>query len=134
MTYSREWVEWLLPGVWDSMRVMNAPGLYGQPDKDMPIPATDPRRTLDRVLGLADVQSAYARAGLSQREKQVLLMRYGFDLYYHEIGLVLNIDRSTASIAEGRGMDKILNYLGVDTCKSVTVDWMQDLNEGGQDD
>lgn len=109
-TYTREEIEQYMPGVWDTLRVLNAPNPYA-PDPDMPKSQTDPRSTVNPVIGCVDMQRAWAAAGLTIREKQVLLLRYGFDELVEDIADLLGLSHQRVSILMDNGLKRIENYL-----------------------
>lgn len=110
-TYEREQVERLIPGVWDEWRVLDLPD-DARPDPDMPkAPTVDPRRSTDKVAELADIQRAWKKSGLTDRQGQVLLLRFGLDFTNREAGVKLGLDESTVRHHSFNGITILLDFL-----------------------
>lgn len=110
MIYTVEAVEMLLPGVWDSLSVINAPNPH-EPDPEMPRSQKDPRRGNDMWAMIADVQVAWRWADLELRQKQVLFCVTVLNETTSGAASILRMDYRTASRAREDGLVKIVNFL-----------------------
>lgn len=123
MTYDLATVEELMPGVWDSMKVLTAVDEHA-PDADMPrAPDKDPRRSSDKQAMVADVQDAWRWADLEHRERQVLLLAYGFSEPHRSIETILNIRNGTASGIKMDALATMVHYLN----RTTPEDYLEEL-------
>lgn len=108
--YTRELVESLIPAVWDEsfcygIRVENAP------DHDMP------RASMNKATGntlaahIADIKTGWAKAPLSNDERQALLLGYALDWTQKEAAFNQGVSQQTISNRLYSGIGKILGTL-----------------------
>lgn len=113
--YDTREVEKLLPGVWDRDFVLE-PFMGGkkgkQKDQDMPKGKNkDPRRTFDLIDGVIDVKQAWEKAGLTLKQQQALLVRYGLDETERTTAFILGIDQKSVQERIEGGLKKLVDYL-----------------------
>jgi hypothetical protein len=111
--YSRALVEHILPAAWDSEA---AYGIKAEqvPDADMPRGYKDPKKGSPLFVHIADIKQAWKRTELSLVERQSLVLRYGFDYGYDEIGSLRGVKRSAAQEAADRAVGKVTAWLNGD--------------------
>lgn len=112
-SYSRALVEQILPAVWD------AETAYGikqenSPDADMPKVKANPKLANTLYAHIADIRQAWKRAELTLIERQSLLLRYGLDYSYDEIGVLRDVQKSGAQRATERAVGKVTAWLNGD--------------------
>ncbi|MFF7800281.1 hypothetical protein [Streptomyces olivaceus] len=108
--YNRALVEHILPAVWD------ADAAYGikqetSPDADMPKVKANPKLANTMYAHIADIKQAWRRAELTLIERQSIVLRYGFDYGYEEIGTLRGVRKSAAQEASDRAVGKLTAYL-----------------------
>ncbi|MEN8652882.1 hypothetical protein ABCR94_20390 [Streptomyces sp. 21So2-11] len=108
--YNRALVEHVLPAVWDAEA---AYGIKSEqvPDADMPRGHKDPKKGSPLFVHLADVRHGWKTAGLTVIERQSLLLRYGLDWSYDEIGAVRDVRKQSAQQATERAVGKLAAHL-----------------------
>jgi hypothetical protein len=111
--YNRALVEHILPAVWDGEA---AYGIKAEqvPDADMPRGHKDPKKGSPLFVHIADIKQAWNRAPLTVVERQSLLLRYGLDYAYDEIGSVRGVQKSAAQRATERAVGKVTAWLNGD--------------------
>jgi DNA-directed RNA polymerase specialized sigma24 family protein len=112
-SYSRALVEHILPAVWD------AEAAYGikqenTPDADMPKVKANPKLANTLYAHIADIKQAWKRAELTVIERQSLLLRYGLDYSYAEVGTLRGVQKSAAQRATERAVGKVTAWLNGD--------------------
>lgn len=111
MIYSRDRIEYLIPGVWDEHRILEARNEYA-PDPSMPkAKQYDPRRSTDLVTEVADIQQAWKKASISHEQRQAVLLRFALDMTYEEVGLQLGVTSVAALKRCDRGIDNLGEFL-----------------------
>lgn len=108
--YNRALVEHILPAVWDDAA---AYGIKAEqvPDADMPRGHKDPKKGSPLFAHIADIKGAWRRAELTVIERQSLVLRYGLDYAYDEIGGVRGVRKQSAQEATERAVGKVTAYL-----------------------
>jgi hypothetical protein len=111
--YDRPLVEHILPAVWDSEA---AYGMKAEqvPDADMPRGHKDPKKGSPLFVHIADIKQAWKRTDLSSIERQSLVLRYGLDYSYEEIGGLRGVQKSGAQRATERAVGKVTAWLNGD--------------------
>lgn len=112
VVYERERIEFLVPGVFDEWRVLEAQNDL-KPDPSMPKARQwDPRRSTDRVTELADIQRAWHLAPLTHRQRQAVLLRFGLDYTYDEVAEALGLKHGHSAMKLcDRGIDCLGEFL-----------------------
>ncbi|MFH8414324.1 sigma factor-like helix-turn-helix DNA-binding protein [Streptomyces collinus] len=110
MAYTRATVERTLPAVFDPDA---AYGMKNEqaPDADMPKGHVDKKKGSDFPAQLADVRQGWDTADLTLDEKRAIVMRYGLDWTYEEIGGLFSVNKSTAQRRAERGVGKLTAHL-----------------------
>ncbi|MEU5403684.1 hypothetical protein ABZ348_30835 [Streptomyces sp. NPDC005963] len=110
MAYTRNLVEHVLPAVWDAEA---AYGIKGEQvaDADMPRGYRDPKKGSPLFAHLADVRRGWKAADLTVIERQSLLLRYGLDWEYAEIGATRGVRKQSAQEATERAVGKLTAWL-----------------------
>ncbi|MFE5663433.1 hypothetical protein ACFQ7W_05825 [Streptomyces niveus] len=108
--YSRAVVEKILPAVWDQDA---AYGMKNElvPDADMPKGHVDKKKGATFPAHLADVRHGWRVADLTLIERQSLLLRYGLDWGYDEIGASRGVRKQSAQQATERAVGKLTAHL-----------------------
>jgi hypothetical protein len=111
--YDRALVEHILPAVWDSEA---AYGMKAEqvPDADMPHGHKDPKKGSPLFAHIADIKQAWKRTDLTVIERQSLVLRYGLDYSYEEIGGLRGVQKSGAQRATERAVGKVTAWLNGD--------------------
>jgi DNA-directed RNA polymerase specialized sigma subunit len=111
--YDRSLVEHILPAVWDSEA---AYGMKAEqvPDADMPRGHKDPKKGSPLFVHIADIKQAWKRTDLTTIERQSLVLRYGLDYSYEEIGGLRGVQKSGAQRATERAVGKVTAWLNGD--------------------
>jgi hypothetical protein len=111
--YDRALVEHILPAVWDSEA---AYGMKAEqvPDADMPRGHKDPKKGSPLFVHIADIKQAWNRTDLTTIERQSLVLRYGLDYSYEEIGGLRGVQKSGAQRATERAVGKVTAWLNGD--------------------
>ncbi|MEU8835226.1 hypothetical protein OG763_38080 [Streptomyces sp. NBC_01230] len=108
--YNRALIEHILPAVWDSEA---AYGMKAEmvPDADMPRGYKDPKKGSPLFVHIADIKQAWKATELTLVERQSLVLRYGFDYEYDEIGAHRGVKKSAAQEATDRAVGKVTAWL-----------------------
>ncbi|MEU9126552.1 hypothetical protein AB0D08_00290 [Kitasatospora sp. NPDC048540] len=108
--YNRALVEHLLPAVWDQGA---AYGLKNEtrPDADMPKGFVDKKKGSPLMAHLSDIRQAWKTAPLTVLERQSLLLRYGLDWTFEEIGKARGVRKQSAQESTERGVGKMAAQL-----------------------
>jgi DNA-directed RNA polymerase specialized sigma24 family protein len=111
--YDRSLVERILPAVWDPEA---AYGIKQEtaPDADMPKVKANPKLANTLYAHIADIKQAWKCAELTLIERQSLLLRYGLDYSYEEIGALRGVQKSGAQRATERAVGKVTAWLNGD--------------------
>ncbi|MFG2923853.1 sigma factor-like helix-turn-helix DNA-binding protein [Streptomyces sp. NPDC048305] len=111
--YDRATVERTLPAVFDPDA---AYGMKNEqaPDADMPKAQTDKKKGSSFPAHLADVRRGWDTADLTLDEKRSIVMRYGLDWTYEEIGGLFEVHKSTVQRRAERGVGKLAAHLNGD--------------------
>jgi hypothetical protein len=111
--YNRALVEHILPAVWDGEA---AYGIKGElvPDADMPRGYKDPKKGSPLFVHIADIKQAWKSTELTLVERQSLVLRYGLDYAYEEIGVLRGVQKSGAQRATERAVGKVTAWLNGD--------------------
>jgi predicted DNA-binding protein (UPF0251 family) len=111
--YNRALVEHILPAAWDSEA---AYGIKAEqvPDADMPRGYKDPKKGSPLFVHIADIKQAWKRAELTLVERQSLVLRFGLDYSYEEIGSLRGVQKSGAQRATERAVGKVTAWLNGD--------------------
>lgn len=111
--YNRALVEHIMPSVWDGEA---AYGIKGElvPDADMPRGYKDPKKGSPLFVHIADIKQAWKSTELTLVERQSLVLRYGFDYEYDEIGSLRGVRKSAAQEATDRAVGKVTAWLNGD--------------------
>ncbi|AVO22529.1 DNA binding protein [Streptomyces phage Paedore] len=108
--YNRALVEQILPTVWD-MDAAYGLKQEGAPDADMPKVKANPKQANTLYAHIADIKQAWKRTPLTVIERQSLVLRYGLDYGYDEIGSLRGVRKSAAQEATERAVGKVTAYL-----------------------
>ncbi|MER6231709.1 hypothetical protein ABT169_21540 [Streptomyces sp. NPDC001616] len=111
--YNRALVEQILPAVWD-VEVAYGIKQEGAPDADMPKVKANPKQANTLYAHIADIKAAWLRAPLTVVERQSLVLRYGLDYGYDEIGIVRGVRKQSAQEATERAVGKVTAHLNGD--------------------
>ncbi|AFU62100.1 sigma factor [Streptomyces phage R4] len=111
--YNRALVEQILPAVWD-VEVAYGIKQEGAPDADMPKVKANPKQANTLYAHIADIKAAWQRAPLTVVERQSLVLRYGLDYGYDEIGDVRGVRKQSAQEATERAVGKVTAHLNGD--------------------
>ena len=108
--YNRAIIEKMLPAVWDSQAA------YGmkndtKPDPDMPKGHVDKKKGSSLLVHIADVRQAWGRTDLTLIERQSLVMRYGLDYSFEEIGEARGVRKQSAQESSERAVGKMTAWL-----------------------
>lgn len=108
--YDRLLVEQLLPTVWDRAYA------YGManptaPDPDMPKATAQKNQGGTLLAHLADMQSAWRRASLSQPEKRALLFRFGLGWTNREAAAHEGVSATTIQNRVDDGIGQMVRFL-----------------------
>ncbi|MFE3589375.1 hypothetical protein ACFXOY_17860 [Streptomyces niveus] len=103
-------MEKILPAVWDQDA---AYGMKNElvPDADMPKGHVDKKKGATFPAHLADVRHGWRVADLTLIERQSLLLRYGLDWAYDEIGASRGVRKQSAQQATERAVGKLTAHL-----------------------
>lgn len=110
MAYTRATVERVLPAVFDPDSAYGTKNEQA-PDADMPKGHVDKKKGSDFPAHLADVRRGWDTADLSLDEKRAIVMRYGLDWTYEEIGGLFEVHKSTVQRRAERGVGKLVAHL-----------------------
>lgn len=111
MSYTRERIESLIPGVWDEWRVLEAQDDL-RPDPEMPkAQQHDPRQSTNLVTEVADIQRAWALAPTTLKQRQAVVLRYGLDFTYDEVAKQFGITLRAAVKRCDAGVDNLGLFL-----------------------
>ncbi|MFE9924237.1 hypothetical protein ACFYQA_22445 [Streptomyces sp. NPDC005774] len=113
MAYTRAVVERTLSAVFDPDAAYGVKNDLA-PDADMPKGFVDKRKGSDFPACLADVRQGWRQADLTLIERQSILLRYGLDYAYDEIGEVRGVRKSAAQEATDRAVGKLAAHLNGD--------------------
>ena len=83
--YTRESVESLLPAVWDASYAYGLPQKDTAPDPDMPTGAANKAQGNNLSAYIADIKSGWEKTPLTDKERQALVLAYGFGWTGREI-------------------------------------------------
>ncbi|MFE4451389.1 hypothetical protein [Streptomyces sp. NPDC056796] len=110
MSYTRAIVEHLLPAVWDRDA---AYGVKAEtfPEPGMPKASTDVSKGNSIFAMLADVREGWRTAELTVIERQSVVLRYGMDMAFEEIGATRGVQKSAAQRATERAVGKLAAHL-----------------------
>lgn len=111
--YNRALVEQILPAVWD-VEVAYGIKQEGAPDADMPKAKANPKQANTLYAHIADIKAAWKQAELTLIERQSLVLRYGLDYEYDEIGAHRGVRKSAAQEATERAVGKVTAHLNGD--------------------
>jgi predicted DNA-binding protein (UPF0251 family) len=108
--YPGEFIEILLPAVWDDsfcygMKAGDAP------DPDMPRGSTNKARSNTHWAHIADIRSAWKHADLSVNERKALLMHFGLGFTQQDIGDHEGVNKSTINRRLKSGLCSLGVYL-----------------------
>jgi hypothetical protein len=117
--YDRATVERLLPTVFDSTYAYGRTNPFAA-DDDMPRSTFDPSKSGNLWACIADMKCAWAKAGLTRRERQVVFARYVLDWRWKDITARLGIARSTAAQKADDGIGRLRDYLELAKSSSGT--------------
>ncbi|UFD97984.1 sigma factor [Streptomyces phage Pablito] len=108
--YNRAIVERMLPAAWDQGY---AYGMKNEqaPDADMPRATVDKKKGSNFLVHLADVRQAWDGSDLDLDERRAVLMRYGMDWTFEEIGEKFGAHKSTIQRRAERGVGKLAAHL-----------------------
>ncbi|MFE6024296.1 hypothetical protein [Streptomyces niveus] len=103
-------MEKILPAVWDQ------DAAYGMKselalDADMPKGHVDKKKGATFPAHLADVRHGWRTADLTLIERRTLLLRYGLDWGYDEIGASRGVRKQSAQEATERAVGKLTAHL-----------------------
>ena len=104
-------IQALLPAVWDDSYCYGAPPPPNAPPADMPKGWSNKATGNTLYAALADIKAAWAHAPLTQRERRCLLLRYGFDLEYADIGFHESLSKQGAQQATERAVGRLVFWL-----------------------
>lgn len=108
--YDRRLIEQLLPAVWDTSYAYGMDNPLA-PDPDMPRATVDAAHGGALLAHLADIRTAWRHTYIPLRERQALLLRYGYGLTQAEIGRKLGVAQRTAGEWTTEGVGRIVAYL-----------------------
>lgn len=111
VTYDRQDVERLLPAVWDDKYLVDGFRNDAAPDPDMPRGSVDHSKGGGTVVAIADIRQAWKHAPLSLKQRQALLLRYGFDEPVAEAGALLGITKQSMSERCFAGVTVVMRWL-----------------------
>ena len=111
LTYDRRTVERTLPAVWDDAYLTQGFRDDTAPDPDMPKGSVDHSKGGGTVVAIADVRRAYRQAGLTVKQRQALLLRYGMDEPAEEAGVLLGIHKRKVNERCERGVGVLVAWL-----------------------
>lgn len=111
MAYDRRAVEALLPAVWDDAFMVHGIVTEERRDPEMPGSKPDPTKLNTHLAAIADMRTAWKKAELTRRERQVLLLAYGMDMPRKEVGPVLKIARATVYRDLDAGVGRLVAWL-----------------------
>lgn len=117
--YSTQDLEQYLPTVWGYEARL--PEGMEAPDHDMPVSERDPRSVSNRWTVQADIARAWEQAPLTLRQRQVLLLRYGFDDLMESIADTLGLS-SHATVIEhhDKALSVMLSFLNGPRLELIT--------------
>lgn len=109
--YGRDEVIELLPGVWDSGRVLDRSDPH-KPDPDMPrSPYIPPHLASEKWAEVADVQRAWAQAPITDAERKAMLLRWGLEHTIREGAVVMGVSPSWFRVLSDSGVNALHAYL-----------------------
>jgi hypothetical protein len=122
--YNRALVERMLTVLWDPDA---AYGMKNElaPDADMPKGHVDKKKGSSFLVHLADIRHGYRTSALTTIERQSLVLRYGLDWEYDEIGATRGVRKQSAQEATERAVGKLTAHLNGEHY----IDGYDDLNE-----
>lgn len=120
LSYDRQRVEQALPAVWDDHFLREGlPSPTERPEAGSPRSKADPSHGNGHIAVIADVKRAWDHAPLTQKQKQGLLLRFGFGEEYKAIGYTLGIDKASALRRVEAGVGTIVAWLNGDEAEEV---------------
>lgn len=108
--YDRTTIEQLLPAAFDSTYAYGMTNPL-KADDDMPTGYYDPSKSGNLWACIADVKTAWARAGLTRTEQRTVFARYVLGWRWRDITQRLTIPRSTATHNAYEGVGRLRDYL-----------------------
>ena len=114
----------MLTAIWDPDA---AYGMKNElaPDADMPRGFVDKKKGSSYLVHLADVRHGWKTADLTRIERQSLVMRYGLDWEYDDIGAARGVRKQSAQESTERAVGKLTAHLN----GQRYIDGYDDLNE-----
>lgn len=109
--YTRDMIQALLPAVWDDSYCYGAPAAPNAPPPDMPKGYANKAQANTLYAALADIKAAWKKAPLTMRERRCLLLRFGFDYEYQDIGAIEGVTKQGAQTATERGVGRLMFWL-----------------------
>lgn len=112
MSYDRRQVEALIPAIWDDAYLIHGVQKEEVRDPEMPSgSAADPRRVNGHIVAIADVRRAWEKAGLTLKQQQATLLRFGMDMRWAEVAAELGRDSKTVREAAEGGVGRLVHWL-----------------------
>lgn len=109
--YTEDEVRKYLPTLWDEgLRIKGVPNPHA-PKEGMPKGYNNPAHSGTHHAICADLQRAWSLADMTQRQKQILLMRFGLMWEQQDCADYFGNVQSSISRAEKAGIDKLLEFL-----------------------
>lgn len=110
MSYNRETIERLVPGIWDEAFVMNGRDPLA-PEPGAPKTKADPSHGNGKLAMLCDVQQAWKYADLTHDERRSILVRFGMDETYADAAQILDTYEMAVHRHCTRGIQKMGLFL-----------------------
>ena len=107
---TRRQVELLLPALWDEDAVW---GIQREelPDPQMPKAKANPAHGNTLAAMLADIKQAWRRCDIPNTERRVIVLHYGLDYTYEQVGRVLDVPKSTTIARGERAVGRVTAWL-----------------------
>ena len=111
--YDRRTVEVLLSTLWDEASVW---GVKREEfiDPMMPKAKANPAHGNTLAAMMADIQQAWSKCDIPNRERRVIVLRYGFDWTYEQIGYNQGVTKKAAQLRDERAVGRITAWLNGD--------------------
>lgn len=111
--YERDELERVLGVLWDPSIFDGIPNPTA-PEEGMPRGSSDPTKRNTHWAIFADVRNAWTKTSLTLRERSALLLRYGCDSKFADVGAAMGTSKQTAEETADRGLRKMLAFLNQD--------------------
>lgn len=117
--YDRNELERIIPFTWEETYAWGIPSAE-EIEEGMPRSTADPTRKNTHWAILADLRQAWAKADLTDKQRQAVVLRFGMDQKLASVAHVLGVSVHAVEKRIDGGVRKLLSYLnGLDQCEEI---------------